>query len=171
MVIMKDAIQSRERLFKTSVQSLAGEPAAVATKDFAQLLKETYPDRDYDSKPAGDRFDNFTAFISKEAEKAVGAIAGYKGLEDEKIFNATFFAVDPKYQNSNVSKDLMRTVADTFDEVYIKPLAHGQRQAQDSRYKNWQRALVIYYEKLGFKITSKPDEPIVMVWKKTKESI
>ncbi len=162
------------------VQKLSGQEPSAAGRmlvdTFMQKMSEKYPDKEYlkiEEDPAVGR-----KIISYVARSSDGELAGLISGENEgdRQFKAFWFMTDPEYQDSKPAEKLWEKVFSDFDKVKLYAKVFGvDKNVTEQEELSRQKALVRYYQRLGFKQDFGPDSyaasngSMSMVWERGKK--
>lgn len=151
-----------------------------AFNEFVKQLREKNPELSYPSDAIIDRIspDNYArlvTYIMKDHDETVGGIIGNAEADH---FEAFWFMVAPEYQNTEIGKLLLKSMFGDFDKIEMVASVKDIPQAVDrNRQVSRQKALVRYYEQLGFhpnteaesyQYSDMPGAPMPMVWERDK---
>ena len=141
-----------------------------------KTLREKYPDKEYYSD-FGSGMTEGKKNISYVAYSPEGKVAGVINGEKEKDrqFKMFWFATDPEFQSSNPAEKLWKKLFDDFDKIRGLASVFGMEKGATEKQKALrQKALVKYYEKLGFKSELAPGSrglpggAVPMSWERAK---
>jgi GNAT superfamily N-acetyltransferase len=177
------------------IEKITGEEGFDVFKNFMRNLRNNYPQKYYpknevldeiNPKQKNDSSNNLLTYISYLNNNPAGVLIG----DDRKeLLFGYWFAVDPKYQNTDVAKKLISSIQSDFDKVKIIAFTFGGEKTKnptnDEEFEKYlktkkdkvdrQNALIRYYTKLGFvpdsssesyKYSNTPGSPMPMIWKK-----
>ncbi len=156
-------------------------------KAFVDKLRDKYPDKYYPTEEIIDRINpidgigavrNLVTYIVQDDKNA--PIGGIIGEDKGKTYQGLWFTIDPEFQNTTVVKKLLHSVQLDYDRVTLIASTFGYDKTdnptkQHEIYARRQKALIRYYERLGFRIditskayiqTDDPTVPIPMIWEK-----
>lgn len=161
------------------------EDGFLVFKDFIKQLKENYPNKEYPPDEVLNRmkgsghldYRSLTTYIAEVGNNLAGGIIG---RAHGRRYEGDWYAIDPKYQKSDVTKKLLESVQRDFDEVTLLASTFGydKDEKYGDRHVIRQQALIEYYKRLGFVVNTSSESyfpnsiqenlttPVSMIWKK-----
>ncbi len=167
---MSEKILDREKSLDLNIKKLKGPEGSAALGEFLEGLVERYPERAYAPGVVDEINANRITYVAEHS----GAYAGmWDGIRVGDCFSGRLLVVDPKYQHTNVVESLRTAMFNDFREARIMVYPFGQkRDSTPEHFEARQRALVRYYEKIGFKLdpdVSSGGDPVVpMIWRRSE---
>lgn len=193
-------LESREQLspkvevYRFSVDDQPDEPyldfaedGFLAFRDFIRDLRTKYPDKSFPSdetlnllNPPGSSHYDLTTYIAEVGSNIAG---GAIGRAHGRRFEGKWYAIDPEFQNSEVTKKLIGAVQKDYDEVTLLASTFGYDKGWENdrrleRRGRRQQALVEYYKRLGFVVNAESESyyprvieidstsPVPMIWRR-----
>ena len=165
----------RERIVPTDIKKIADASEAFAIlNDLQSRLSQRYPSKNYRNLDAKLDATKGLLYQAKVAEETAGVVTGTK---DGKHFFARMIFVDPRYQGTNVVRNLIESVKADFDEISMTSLQFGEEQgASRGVQSRRQTALNAFYRSFGF-VPQYPEleeksnlagSTLRMIWKKSE---
>jgi len=164
-----------ERIVPTNIKKITNpDEACTILNDLRARLSERYPSRNYRNLDTKLDATKGLLYQAKVAEETAGVVTGTKS---DKHFFARALFVDPRYQKTNVVRDLIESVKADFDEISMTSLQFGEEQnASREIQSRRQTTLNAFYRGFGF-VPQYPDlekksnlagSTLRMIWKKSE---
>lgn len=168
-------IKMRERIVPTDIKKIADpDEASVILSDLQSRLSQRYPSRNYRNLDTNLDATKGLLYQAKVPEGTAGVVTGTK---DGKHFFARALFVDPRYQGTNVARDLIESVKADFDEISMTSLQFGEEQSASRKIQSRrQTTLNAFYRGFGF-VPQYPEleeksnlagSTLRMIWKKSE---
>lgn len=157
-----------------------------AFSGFIANLQKKYPDRNFPrqetldvvspSNPNSDTNDtNLVTYLTYKGDNDI--VGGVLGKDEIGKLKAYWLAIDQEYQNRDAFKKLWQRLQEDYEEIELQARTFGyDDNLPPERQIHRQKALIKYYERLGFRIDEDnetykrlryiPGAQVPMIWKK-----